>query len=121
MGDRLCQNGPENCHNGRTFVVFSASNNASTMGVTSFYGAWCKKQVWHLRVRTEPEVFRKQMYTVLKRVLVTLLGLFQIPLSHSAPPGVFRCIFSVFVAHLLYNCLGVFSPSAKVAAGRNDG
>ena len=29
------------------FCCFSASNKTSTMGVTSFYGAWGKKQFWH--------------------------------------------------------------------------
>jgi len=58
-------------------------------GVTRLDGARGKKQVWGPMV--EPELFRKQI-SVLKKVLVKLLGLFgasrgnSTPRWHSAPP-----------------------------------
>jgi len=52
------------------------------MGGTRLDDARGKKQVW--RPVFEPEVFRKQC-TVLKKVLVTLLGLFFVPCSDSVP------------------------------------
>jgi len=52
-------------------------------GVTSLNGARSKKQVW--RPMFEPKVFREQMYSiVLKKALVTLLGLFGAFRSDSA-------------------------------------
>jgi len=58
-------------------------NTVKTRGATRLDGVRGQKQVWRSHVRTWglPEAC-----AVLKKALVTLLGLFIAPRSHSAPP-----------------------------------
>jgi len=51
-------------------------------GVTKLDGARDKKQVWRPYIRTR----KQRRHTVLKKVFVTLFGLFGAPCSHSAHP-----------------------------------